>query len=256
MDNQAVYENFDWGAFKSESLKGKVNRVVQSIPNDVETIVDIGCGNGLITNILGQKYDVTAIDRSEHALSFVETKKLKSSSDKIPLEDKTFDMVFSSELLEHLNDEVLEGTVSEIKRLSKKYIFITVPNDENPDKLSIKCPKCNYIYNSPNHLRSFNIKKLQNLFPEYRLITNFTFGKNVRYYNNGLLKVKTKLTPGRSWIPYYWMSNDKRETICPSCEHNFNNKYRFNPLAIGIDLVNVILSPKKPYWLFALFEKK
>lgn len=256
MDNKAVYENFDWGSFKSESLKDKVSRVVQSIPDDVETIVDIGCGNGLITNILGQKYDVTAIDRSENALSFVETKKLKSSSDKIPLEDDTFDMVFSSELLEHLTDEVLEGTVAEFKRLSKKYIFITVPNDENPDKLSIKCPECDYIYNSPNHLRSFDIKKLQNLFSDYDLITNFTFGKNVRFYNKSLLKAKIKLTPGSSWIPYYWMSKDKRNTTCPSCENSFYNNYSFNPLAFGLDIMNILISPKKPYWLFAVFKKK
>ncbi len=255
MDNKKVYENFDWGEFKYKGLADKVKRIVDLIPDQVESIVDIGCGNGIITNILGQKYDVTAIDRSEHALSFVQTKKIKSSSDEIPIEDNSFDMVFSSELLEHLNDEVLAGTVAEIKRLTKKYIFITVPNDENPDKLSIKCPECKYVYNSPSHLRSFDIKKLQNLFSEYQLINNFTFGKNVRFYNNGLLKMKVKLAPSRSWIPYYWIPKEKRSTTCPSCEHSFYNDYGFNPIAFGIDIMNVLISPKKPYWLFAIFER-
>ncbi|MCF6279669.1 MAG: class I SAM-dependent methyltransferase [Flavobacteriaceae bacterium] len=80
MDNKKVYENFDWGEFKYKALEDKVKRIVESIPNQVESIVDIGCGNGLITNILGQKYDVTAVDRSEHALSFVKTKKINSSN--------------------------------------------------------------------------------------------------------------------------------------------------------------------------------
>ena len=256
MDNKAVYENFDWGAFKSDSLKEKVKLVLANIPEEVESIVDIGCGNGIITNVLAKNYDVTAVDRSDHALSFVEAKKIKASSNAIPIKDDSFDMVFSSELLEHLDDEVLEGTVSEIKRLSKKYIFITVPNDENPDKLSIKCPKCKYVYNSPNHLRSFEINKLSSHFPEYKLLKTFTYGKRVRYYNKGLLNFKTKISPSKSWIPYYWMSKGKRKTTCPSCENSFTNPYSFNVLSFGVDLLNVAISPKKPYWLFAIFEKK
>jgi len=256
MDNKTIYEKFDWGAFKSEVLKEKVSRVIQTIPEEVGTIIDIGCGNGLITNVLGQKYNVTAVDRSKYALSFVKTKKINSSSDDIPVEDNSFDMVFSSELLEHLNDEVLAGTVSEIKRISKKYIFITVPNDENPDKLSIKCPECDYVYNSPNHLRTFDLQKLHSLFSEYRLISNFTFGKKVRFYNINLLKIKRKWSPSASWIPYYWMPKEKRSTNCPSCEHSFINNYSFNPVAFGIDIINTFVSPKKPYWLFAVFERK
>lgn len=256
MDNKTVYENFDWGAFKSEALKGKVNKVVKSIPTDVASIIDIGCGNGIITNVLGQKYQVTAIDRSEQALKFVETKKIKASSDNIPLEDNSFDMVFSSELLEHLPDDILNATVSEIKRLSKKYIFITVPNDENPDKLSIKCPKCDYVYNSPNHLRSFDIGKLESLFSEYELINSFTFGKNVRYYNQRILKLKKSLSPAKSWIPYYWMPKGKRGSTCPSCENKFENNFKFNIFSFMFDIMNVAISPKKPYWLFAVFEKK
>jgi len=255
MDNKAVYENFDWGAFKSDSLKGKVTKVVQTIPSSVDSILDVGCGNGLITNILGQRFDVTAIDRSEQALKFVETKKIKASSDSIPLENESFDMVFSSELLEHLPDDVLNGTVNEFKRLSKKYIFITVPNNENPDKLSIECTKCGYKYNSPNHLRSFSIDKLKGLFLEYKLVNTFTYGKNVRYYNSNILKLKTRLSPSKSWIPYYWMPIDKRKTTCPSCEHTFENPYSFNLLSTGFDMLNLVISPKKPYWLFALFEK-
>jgi len=256
MDNTIVYDKYDWSNIDFKHLKGKIEKILDVIPADVETIMDIGCGNGIITNILGQKFEVTAVDRSEHALSFVETKKVQASCDNIPVSDKSYDMVFSSELLEHLNDEVLAGTVAEIKRLTKKYIFITVPNNENADKLSIKCAKCKYIYNSPNHLRSFDINKLQSLFQEHKLIDTFTFGKKVRYYNRGLLKVKTKLSPSSSWIPYYWIPKEKRNTTCPSCEHSFHYDYKFNPISFGVDVLNVLISPKKPYWLFAVFEKK
>jgi SAM-dependent methyltransferase len=256
MDNKIIYEKFDWSALKETHLKGKITKVIELIPDDVKTILDVGCGNGLITNVLGQRYDVTGIDRSEYALSMVKTKKLKASADKIPLPDKAFDMVFSSELLEHLNDDIFNGAVSEIKRLSKKYIFITVPNDENPDKLLIKCPKCDYIYNSPNHLRSFRSNDFNTLFPEYRIVTTFVFGTRVRYYQPQLLNIKKKISPSKSWIPNYWMDESKRKTICPQCEHEFENTYNFNLIATAIDVLNVLISPKKPYWLFVLMEKK
>jgi ubiquinone/menaquinone biosynthesis C-methylase UbiE len=255
MDNKNIYEKYDWESLKEEHLIGKIGKILESIPDDVSSIVDIGCGNGVITNILNKKFDIVAVDRSEKAHKYVNTKKIKADADSIPLEDSSFDIVFSSELLEHLPSDILKGTISEFKRLSKKYTLITVPNSENPDKLSIVCPECGYLYNSPNHLRSFDIKKLTNFFPEYKLINTFTFGKRVRYYNRNILKLKTKFAPPKSWIPYYWMPKEKRKTTCPSCEFTFENPYKFNLLSLGFDLLNIIASPKKPYWLFALFEK-
>ncbi len=256
MDNKNIYEEYDWFSLKESVLKEKTQKIMELIPQDVQTIVDVGCGNGVITNILGQNFKVTGVDRSKKALSFVKTAKIQASADNIPLPDNSFDLVFSSELLEHLEKKVFEGTVSEIKRLSKKYIFITVPNDENPDKLSIKCPKCSYIYNSPNHLRNIKLQDFYKLFSEYKIISSFVFGKKVRYYNPLLLNIKKRISPAHSWIPYYWMPKEKRKTTCPKCEYEFENPYRFNLFATAIDFVNVLVSPKKVYWLFVLMEKK
>lgn len=256
MDNKNIYEKYDWSSFKEAALKGKIQKVVELIPEQVNTIVDIGCGNGIITNILGAGFAVTGVDRSENALQFVETNKIQASADNIPLPDAYFDLVFSSEMLEHLEDEVFTKAISEMKRLTNQYIFITVPNAENPDKLLIKCPSCKYIYNSPNHLRSFRAQDFESLFPEYEVIETLTFGKKVRYYNPQLLQAKKRLSPPISWIPYYWMPKEKRNTICPKCENEFENRYRFNPIATAIDLINVVVSPKKPYWLFVLMAKK
>ncbi|MCF6171797.1 MAG: methyltransferase domain-containing protein [Bacteroidales bacterium] len=256
MDNKNIYEKFDWSALKESDLKNKIQKILEIIPEDVQRILDIGCGNGVITNVLGKAYKVTAVDRSKKALSFVETDKLLASADNIPLPNALFDMVFSSEMLEHLPDGVFEKSVAEMKRLTKKYIFITVPNDENPDKLAIQCPTCHFVFNSPNHLRSFKVADFESLFPDFQLISTLAYGKKVRYYNKRLLQIKKRISPARSWMPYYWMPKEKRKTICPKCELKFEYPYRFNLLATATDLTNVLLSPKKPYWLFVLMEKK
>lgn len=255
MDNKNIYEKFDWESFKESDVQGKIAKVIEIIPDDVQSILDVGCGNGAITNALGKTYKVTGVDRSENALKLVKTRKIQASADNIPFKDNSFDMVFSSELLEHLDEKTFSGTIAEFKRLSKKYIFITVPNNENPNKLAIKCPDCDYLFNSPNHLRSFKPEDFRELLPEYKILKTIVAGKKVRYYNPKILKLKLKLTPASSWIPTYWMEKSKRRAICPKCEFEFINPYRFNPIATAFDICNVLVSPKKPYWLFVLLVK-
>lgn len=255
MDNKLIYEQQDWEKLTHEHLKGKIEKVLSMIPVDVTSILDVGCGNGVITNVLAEKYEVTGVDRSQKSLSYVQTKKIEASCDQIPLADGSFDMVFSSELIEHLEEEVFRKTITEFDRLAKKYVFITVPNDENPDKLMIKCPKCGYIYNRPNHLRSFRTEDFARLFSNFELVNSFVYGFPVRYYSPSILKLKRRISPSSSWVPYYWINRNDRSTICPRCENRFTYHYRFHPLAFSCDMLNMLVSPKKPYWLFVLLKR-
>lgn len=255
-DNIKFYENFDWKSLKSADLEEKIQQILEMIPADVQNILDVGCGNGAITNVLAKSMDVTAVDRSKAALKFVNTKKIEASADAIPLPDRAFDLVFSSEMLEHLDDDTLEGTVKELDRLTKKYLLLSVPNDENPDKLSIRCPNCQFDYNRPNHLRSFNQQKLAGLFPEFKVVEEVLAGKKVRYYSPALIKFKKRLSPPASWIPYYWIPSDNRKTMCPSCEHQFEYHYKFNVFVSFFDVLNALVSPKKAYWMMLLLKRK
>jgi len=255
-DNINVYEKFDWQSLKSADISDKIQTILELIPDDVKNILDVGCGNGAITNVLAEKYNITGLDRSKEALNYVKTNKILASSDAIPFPDKKFDLVFSSELLEHLESETLEKTINEIRRLTNKYLLLSVPNDENPDKLSIQCPNCKFEYNRPNHINNFDANNLTALFPDFNTLKTVVTGKKVRYYSPILLKIKKKFAPPSSWIPYYWIPKDKRNTICPSCEFEFEYTYKFHPLASIVDILNVIISPKKPYWLIVLLQIK
>jgi len=196
------------------------------------------------------------VDRSKSALSFVKTKKILSSSEKIDVPHKSFDMVFSSELLEHLDDKSFQDTIGEMKRISRRYIFITVPNSETIEKDFIKCPDCGWIYNRSYHLRSLSLEKLISHFLEYKIIKIFEYGAGKRGYNRHLTILKHKLSPSSSWMPPRWTHKSEWETFCPKCEKSFIYKYRFNFISCLCDLANIFLSPHKPYWLFILLEKE
>ena len=256
MDNKKFYEQFDWKMLKYTHLKSKIEIIKQTLPSDVKKILDVGCGNGIITNELGKNYQVTGLDRSSEALKYVKTNKIQASSDEIPFSQNDFDMIFSSEMLEHLPNDIFMKTISEFRRISPKYVFISVPNNENLKKTFIECKKCCFRYNRSYHLRSFNVQNICKLFPEYKLKENFTFGVRIRQYNSLVLSIKKSFTPAISWIPYYWTSIEKRKTMCPNCEHQFTYDYKFNLLSFICDSMNAIISPKIPYWIFVLLERK
>jgi ubiquinone/menaquinone biosynthesis C-methylase UbiE len=240
----------------NDHYSAKINKIRETIPKDIRSIVDIGCGNGVITNELAKYYDIVGIDRSELSLRQVKTKKIQASSDYLSLSDNTFDLVLCSEVLEHLEDDLFSRTVDELKRVSHKYIFITVPNNENINKALVRCPGCGHIFNKTYHLRRLNIGRFKKLFSEYAIVTHFSFGNRIRGYHRLLEKIKHTLAPADAWIPPKWTPDGYRETLCPKCSHEFNIGYRFNLIAFLCDTLNTLFSPKRKYQLFMLLEKK
>lgn len=258
MDNKDFYEKFDWArANLSQKLIEKINKLISEIPSDVQSIIDIGCGDGAISNKLLTKFDVVSVDRGFQPLKFVKSNAVQASAEILSFRNNSFDLVFSSETIEHLPDEIFFKAISEFKRISKRYIFLTFPNNENIEKQITQCPKCNFIFNKSYHLRSLNAETIKDLFPEYKIIKQFTEGNKIREYNKLLSKIKHKLSPSISWIPYYWTKNDDalRSTLCPNCSYSFRIEYKFHPIATACDMMNILISKKAPFQLCILLEK-
>lgn len=257
MDNKNYYENFDWkNADLSNKISDKIELIINSIPKDVKTVLDVGCGDGTISNGLSKYFNVLATDRSFNALKFVEPNKLNISADYLPIKNNSFDLVFSSEMIEHLPDEIFYKSINEMKRVSSKYIYLTFPNNENIKKQVTECPKCSYQFNKSYHLRSINVELIKALFPEYKIILTFEYGAKIRDYNRFLNTIKHKIVPSSSWIPMFWTPNQKRTTSCPNCNQIYEIPYKFNLIAYLIDRFNVVISKKRPYQLCVLMEKK
>ena len=256
-DNSNYYQQFDWEkADLAPKLEEKIKKIFANIPEDVKTVIDVGCGDGTISNALSQKYSVCSVDRSENALAHVTTKKICASADKIPVSDNSYDLVFSSQMIEHLPEKIFTAFVAESKRISSRYIMLSFPDDENINKQLIQCPECKTNFNKSYHLRSLNKNKILKLFPEYNLVSEFTTGAKIRNYNKVLSHLKHSLTPPESWIPLYWTTKTGRKSMCPNCETQLEIPYKNNYLARLIDGLNILISAKKPYQLVVLLEKK
>ncbi len=240
------WENLTLSKYEQE----KIEIIRQIIPADVNSIADIGCGNGIITNQLIDNWSVIGVDRSWAALQFVKSNKLQAEINNTPFKTNSIDLILCSEVLEHLPEPVLVQSIAELKKIARKYLLITVPNNELLSKNFIKCPECSFIYNASYHLHSFAKKNIFSLFPEYSVIESFECGQPVRQFVPLLLKIKQQY--GNSWARY----SKKKNSICPKCSHRFLYIENKNFISFLCNAVNRFFSPRKPYWLGFLLKKK
>jgi 2-polyprenyl-3-methyl-5-hydroxy-6-metoxy-1,4-benzoquinol methylase len=101
----------------------------------VDSILDVGCGEGFTLNRLkengigkrleGIEYLQTAIDLGREMYPSILIK--KGTIYNLPYKTNSFDLVLCTEVLEHLEEP--QKALKELVRVSKKYLVISVPNE-------------------------------------------------------------------------------------------------------------------------------
>ncbi|HNX00336.1 MAG TPA: class I SAM-dependent methyltransferase [Candidatus Cloacimonadota bacterium] len=251
MNYDAMYQNRHlWKEHENdEMVKSILPIILDWIPRDVKSVLDVGCGNVIITNELAKTFDVTGTDSSESALEYVKGKKVLASANQLPFEDKTFDLVFSSELLEHLPEEILISAVEEMKRVTRDYLFIAVSNHEYLPKNYTKCPECNTAFHVYGHVHSLSVQDLDyRVGPSFKRHMVGTFGPREKKYIPLLLKIRQK-------VANRWFQANEN-TICPQCGNKNFPQQKGNLISKLCNGLNLILAGKQRYWLFAFYERK
>lgn len=181
------------------------------IPSGVKTILDVGCGNGYIINFLAERYDCTGIDISETALQGVTCKKMIGNCNALPFPDDSFDLVMINDVIEHLPQDVLRETLAELRRVSARYIIVTVPFMERLDAGMTCCTHCGTVYHIAHHLNSFGVCELTKLFngelQPYRLV--YTGSEHLP---GDLMQYELRAALG--------FFTEWKQAMCPICGHN------------------------------------
>jgi len=145
-------------------------KLVEMVENkrNINKVIDVGCGEGfglrnLKENNIGKQY--LGIDASSKALKLGKKinpgfSYLKGDIYRLPVKQNAAELVMCCEVLEHL--ERPEEALRELKRISKKYVLLSVPYEpwfRLMNFLRGKYPKT--LGNHPEHInwwgvRSFN----------------------------------------------------------------------------------------------------
>ncbi len=141
-------------------------------------VLDIGCGEGYITKHIKEYKKglvVEGIDFYDEVIEiasvrYPEIKFSQGSVYNLPYQDNSFDLLILSEVLEHLEEPVT--AINEIKRVSKRYCIITVPNE--PLFRIANILRLKYLSsfgNTPGHIQKWTRndfrKLLRNHFKKY-----------------------------------------------------------------------------------------
>jgi len=111
----------------------QINEVLSLKPKNV---LEIGIGNKTVANYLkSQGVEVITFDKDEKLKPDVVGDVLE-----IPFGNNSFDVILCAEVLEHLFFNDFENALYELKRVSKKYVVLSLPHFGHSITLSIKIP--------------------------------------------------------------------------------------------------------------------
>ena len=170
-------------------------------------VLDIGFGTGELLTILHKMgYSCHGIELSEDTSSrvgFHDDINVKYGSiTNIPFEE-FFDVIFATDVLEHLLSEDLSAGLMRIRdHLADEGIFIaTTPANERREDQFIMCPECGTVFHRYQHIHSWDLEKLTDVVnkaglkiielkrvKEHKITRSFVDGTLLGFYN--LLKKK------------------------------------------------------------------
>lgn len=255
-------------ALKDPANQRRIETTVRLIPNEVKSILDVGCGNGIFGHtILRERSDIqiTGVDRSRSALKHVTFKSHIASIDDLPFEDKSFDAVSCLQVIEHIPNSYYMKSLAELARVSREFIVIGVPFEEDLANEVTECPQCKTVFNINLHLRNFNIADIDALFSE--------FGFKLVNHKFPMQKVRAKYIDEWAAAAKRGGKKDRRflSPVCPVCAYTEGDKTAFNNQpamayrSTGLSMYKRImigalklLLPKetvKGYWVVALYKR-
>jgi len=177
LDYKNLYEDlYQLGYQKDINIGVKyIDWIISHYP--FNSILDVGCAQGIAVQRYQEKgKDAYGIDVAPTAIELSKERKIKNcfvaSATKIPFDDSFFDVVTTSDVLEHLTIEDVPLAIKEMIRVSKRLIFLRVS----------KFPENNRTWINKIQYKYPNIENLHLTIKPYHFwIKQFTTYGNCRY---------------------------------------------------------------------------
>ncbi|MFO7525412.1 MAG: class I SAM-dependent methyltransferase [Ignavibacteriaceae bacterium] len=155
-------------------------------------ILEIGSGVGFLKKLLPENIKYFSVDISKYL-----SPDIIATIESLPFDDNSFEMVCCFQVLEHLPFEKFSSLLEELKRVSSKYVYISLPFANHKFMIDIYLPKINHIildllipkfYKKHNFdgqhyweigKRGYSQKRIKNIIKQnFKIISTFTPKEN------------------------------------------------------------------------------
>ena len=136
---------------------------------DFESALDVGSSQGFFGAEIGKRFgtEVWSVDLSDLSARAVHdrygTPSASADATRLPFKDDCFDLVYSTEVIEHVLDP--EAMLAEMRRVARRWVLITTPISQSPDE-----HEADYELLDEGHINNFDPASMRALAgPEARL---------------------------------------------------------------------------------------
>jgi hypothetical protein len=224
----------------------RLAQTVALIPPDATSGLEIGFRDFRGTEHLAGRLKLVSIDLPHAVAGRPPFRLVFGDIQNLPFRASSFDIVVCTEVLEHLSDAVLTHAVAELRRVSRRYILVSVPDRQKLQNGLFKCAQCFTVAHSMGHIQSFDEARLRRLFGGLILEKVISVGSAPGYGPDWLYRAANRI--GGSW-------NRHTET-CPVCGSSGEAP---TPNAVGRLLRRAIwrserIAGSRPAWIVTLFR--
>lgn len=163
------YDKAFWDKYANEN-ESKFNEEFAKFVKDLAislrctSVLEIGCGTGIDLRLFPETINVHGVDLNDKALDIAKNKNHKYNFNKssivdLPFKDSSVDFVFTHQLLNYLEDDLLEKGVSEMHRVAKRYIM----NCEKYDELEKQIDDNSKFRNMQKRWINYKVKIISNV---------------------------------------------------------------------------------------------
>ncbi|HEV3321035.1 MAG TPA: class I SAM-dependent methyltransferase [Solirubrobacteraceae bacterium] len=136
---------------------------------DFVTALDVGCAEGYFMKAIRDRFgaDVWGVDLSTTALAKARDKQglevAAAEATRLPFADGSFDLVYSTEVIEHVLDPDL--MIAEMRRVSRGVVLVTTPVSQTEDE-----HEPDFALKAEGHINNFDPATVRRLFgPDAKL---------------------------------------------------------------------------------------
>lgn len=224
MAGLAYYEQADlWGYAPTRGQQSVAATIVAMLHPDCRSVLDVGCGDGAVTNALPPHLDVVGLDGAEAPLRHVHKPTIHAALPSIPYGDNHWDCVVASDILEHLPEAIYSDSLAAIARVARCQIIVAVPNNELFSNGLTTCGNCGEEWHVNLHVRTYDEPSMANLFPGWKL---------TRIRLAGDLKNATTVAKEKALAASGYRTSWTR-ALCPVCGERASTARAADPVAFA-----------------------